>query len=329
MPSQAVQVIFETFAQSPYRLDVDETFLERFLADRRCISSIARTFLEKHSQSNLLKKANCQLELQLGTHLFGLSTVEEHFALDLLIRTFKPRQVLEIGVFRGHTALTACRAMSQVSSKGQLTAIDIDSTATNIAKEVLMAMQLDGMATFVTGNSGDIVPTVPKPDFVFIDGDHDYEAAARDFVLTYNKAGAGALIAIHDTGSKVWGFHQDPGWLFYRVLPRLLAGKASLSWLDSMCRELTMRMISPSFDTAFKYCRSDEDSLFVATLTSADIIKGAGGLGFVLKLDDSHMLSLDDVMSQAPIGSKVASENSSKRPSQLGRAARKIANWVP
>ena len=85
---------------------------------------------------------------------------------------------------------------------------------------------------------------------------------------------------MHDVGSQIWGIHQDPGWLFYRTLPELLANKILQSLLDSMCRELTMRLLSPTISTQQRFCDSDAEALELARLTSVDIINGAGGTGF-------------------------------------------------
>ncbi len=301
MATTTVESVFEQLRQCNYRIDVDPEFMQRFFDDRQRISSTTRTFLERDQKfRNLLSQAGLSLKLQLGTHLFGFSTVEEHFALDLVVRTLRPKRIVEIGVFRGQTALTMSRALSQIWSPNELglTGIDIDNTAVGVAEEVLASCGLSSVAKFILGDSNEIFPTLPEADFVFIDGDHSFEAVAKDFVSTYNKVGTGTVIAMHDIGSKVWGYHQGPGWLFYQVLPALLENKISQSWLDSMCRETTMRLLSPSFHTPYRYCESEAEALELARLTSVDTIDGAGGLGFILKLDGRHSLNLSNVLAE-------------------------------
>jgi cephalosporin hydroxylase len=305
--------------------------MQRFFDDRQCISSTTRAFLERDQKfRDLLSKSSLWDKLHHGTHLFGLSTVEEHFALDLVVRTLRPKKIVEIGVFRGQTALTMSRALSQTGSQDEVsfTGIDIDKIAVGIAEEVLGSHGLS-FARFIVGDSNQILPTLPVPDFVFIDGDHGFEAVAKDFVSAYNNVGAGAVIAMHDIGSKVWGYHQGPGWLFYQVLPALLGNGVLQSRLDSMCRETTMRLLSPVNDSLYKYCASHAEALELARLTSVDTIDGAGGLGFILKLDGTHSLDLSEVLAKAPALPEAAPEQRQHRTSLLGRAARKIANWIP
>lgn len=326
----AVESILERFRESPYRLDVEPAFLQQYFEDRHRTRDIARRVLERDDRfRNLLTNASVHPQLQHGTHLFGQSTVEEHFALNSLVRELKPRQILEIGVFRGQTALTMSRALSQVSPDSGLTGIDIDNVAVEIANELLESFGLGQKATFVVGNSNEIVQSLSGFDLVFIDGDHSYEGVARDFTNAYNLLGTGGVIAMHDVGTQAWGYHQDPGWLFYGVLPELLKNQIQQSWLDSMCRELTMQLLSPDTSSQFHYCDTDEEARELGRLTSIDIINGAGGLGFVVKLDGAHKLSVDDVLSKAPPRVETNHRTTSKPVSLLGRVARKIANHIP
>jgi len=326
----SVESVLELLAGCTYRLDVPPEFVARFFEDRRLINELTRAHLEKERKfADLLHGATMQIELQLGTHLFGFSTVEEHFALDSLVRVLKPRKIVEIGVFRGQTSLTMCRALSQSAGGGSLLGIDVDGAAVEIAREVLTACGLAPMFEFIAGHSNGIIHTVANADLIFIDGDHLFESAARDFVASYNILGEGGVIALHDVGSRVWGFHQGPGWLFHRVLPALLGDRIRQSALDSLCRELTMRFLGPDSGATYRYCKSDEESRALARITSADIIDGLGGMGVLVKLDGAHKLSLDEVLSLAPGPEPVAGGSTVRQPSRLGRAARKIASWIP
>jgi len=334
LATATIESMFKSLQECSYRIDVDAQFVQQFFEDRRLISAATSSILQRDVKfQNLLNSAGLPLKLQLGTHLFGQSTVEEHFVLASLVRTLKPRQIVEVGVFRGQTALTMCRAL-QTCPAGSFetpafTGIDIDKTAVAIAEDSFGSLGLSAMARFIAGDSNEVVPTLSNPDLVFIDGDHAFEAVVRDFVGAYNKVGEGGVIVMHDIGSKVWGYHQDPGWFFYRVLPDLLKDKILQSWLDSMCRELTMRLLSPTSDAACRYCEGEAEALELARLTSIDTINGAGGLGFALKLDGKHTLNLGEVLRNAPAPAKPTITTKVRKTSLFGRVARKIANWIP
>ena len=330
LQSLSAQSLLQKLTESSYRIDVDEAFVRRFFDDRKCVSTATRTFFERDNKfRNLLLAPGLPITLQLGTNMFGQSTVEEHFVLDSVIRSLKPKTILEVGIFRGHTAVTMCRALSQTTPDYAYMGIDIDDVAIEIATSVLNSLGLASNVEFIKADSNNVLASMAKPDFVFIDGDHAYQSVASDFVATYNKVDAGAVIALHDVGCKSWGFHQDPGWLFFKVLPALLKDRVVQSWLDSMCRELTMRMLSPNLETDKTYCKNNAESLELARLTSSDIINGAGGLGFIMKLDGSHKLNLDDILAAAPPALSNTITAKASRGSLLGRAARKLANFIP
>lgn len=330
--SNQLQSLFDEYKSCTYALSVDNVFVDQFLLDRTTISAAAREYwLQDPNVSKLLVTENggsWRHRLQFGTHRFGLSTVEENFALSRIIKELRPRRLLEIGIFRGQTATTVCRAMQESGIDGVLTAVDIDPAAVAVAERVLDNLALKKYANLVKGESLATLTSLKEIDFAFIDGDHSFDMAAAEFVESYNKLAPGGMIAMHDTGSPSWGYYQGPGLLFFLVLPELLQGKAVQSWLDSMCREFTMQMLSPYCKTKYKYCENQQEGLELATLTQADIIAGAGGMGFVLKLSETHQLDLNDILARKPKSVTMPLQVSNRR-SLLGRIARRVANWIP
>src|SRR5207302_1706991 len=83
-----------------------------------------------------------------------------------------------------------------------------------------------------------------------------------------------------DVGSPAWGWVcQDPGRLLHEVMPKHLDGHAEIHWLDAMCRELTMKLLSPNAKGDDRYFDSAEKSLAVAEITVKDTVRGWGGPG--------------------------------------------------
>lgn len=324
----SIEKLLTEFRSYRYSMPVDDSFVETFIEDRKKISELTRSFLEQDRKyQNLLKNCGLSLQLQLGTHRFGQSTLEEHQALDRIVRNLRPEKVLEIGVFRGHTALTLCRAMDEVSPGGSYVGIDSDESAIAIAGAVLESCKIRTEVGFEAGKSQDLIAKVEHADLVFIDGDHLFPSVAKDCAESYNIVGSGGVLVLHDIGTRAWGFHQDPGHLFYDILPGFLDERAQLSWLDSMCRELTMSMLSPTTSIKRRFCDGIEESLKLAELTSVDTVRGAGGLGFILKSDDQHRLNADDLLAKQPPAA--TSRESTREISAFGKMARRLAERIP
>jgi hypothetical protein len=134
---------------------------------------------------------------------------------------------------------------------------------------------------------------------------------------------------MHDTGTRGWGwFMQDPGQLFHCTLSEFVEGHAELYWLDSMCRQLTMRLLSPSADGPYRYYTTLVESIEKARVTTLDTVRGWGGMGFILKLDGAHQLGLPALLAKRPPPIGLLSPPESQ-PSLVGRLARKVARTIP
>jgi predicted O-methyltransferase YrrM len=118
----------------------------------------------------------------------------------------------EIGVFEGVTTAVIAEAMS---SEGVLYGIDPFFTGRLgisygkiIATTALRRRGLRHKVRLLEGLSFDMAGTVSEElDFVFIDGDHRFEALARDWADWSSKLRLGGTIALHDTQAP----SHDPG----------------------------------------------------------------------------------------------------------------------
>lgn len=110
-----------------------------------------------------------------------------------------PRRLLEIGTWAGGSAW----AFSWVATLEHIVTVDPDPRPE--ATEVLAALPV--RTTLIRSPSGQLGTGKflleafegHRPDVVFIDGDHTYEAARRDFDLYGALVAAGGLVVVHDT----------------------------------------------------------------------------------------------------------------------------------
>lgn len=106
---------------------------------------------------------------------------------------------VEIGVFRGDNALDILKNLSIT----QLYLVDTceyyqgRSDACDIALNKLTEYQ--DKIIFIIEKSEDATYKIPNElDFIYIDGNHEYEYVLKDIELYYNKIRAGGVIGGHD-----------------------------------------------------------------------------------------------------------------------------------
>ncbi len=306
-----------------FEMEVPEEFQDSFFADRHRISKQSGDYALKHqgTDGNLV-------DLNDGTMLWGASTVEENYLLEKVVASYKPAVVIEIGLYRGQTALTLNRALARHCQNARYFGFDISEASINITRALLEGQQYPHRWDLhLEGFSGSL-PDGLHPDLVLIDGDHSFEGAARDLVASYNALNVPGVIAIHDIGAPNWGFmHQPPGILFHDVFPKLAGANVEISWLDSMCRNLTMRMLSPCTGTKNHYCGDLVEARRIGSMTMKDTIEGWGGMGLIEKRTPDHQIKMDDIMALAPPAAP--SEASTQRRSLLSRALRKASELIP
>jgi predicted O-methyltransferase YrrM len=123
---------------------------------------------------------------------------DEALLLHALIRVLRPKTVVEIGFFRGHSAFNFLRALDQ---DARLYSFDIDPRCVERAAElfghdpqvtVRQRSQTEVSAADIDGRLA---------DFVFLDASHDLELNQLTFERLLPLMRADAILAIHDTGT--------------------------------------------------------------------------------------------------------------------------------
>ena len=96
------------------------------------------------------------------------------------------RNIVEIGVQRGISTRILLHAVGK--TKGFLTSMDIDPAC--------QAVSSDDRWTFIAGRSQDTAP-IPS-DFLFVDGDHSYQAVCSDMSRHGRAVKDGGIVVLDD-----------------------------------------------------------------------------------------------------------------------------------
>lgn len=146
---------------------------------------------------------------------------------------------LEVGVLAG-TTIRFCKTYTRTT---HFVGVDLfesyvpDPNNTHISDAFRMedvVRKVGDRATFIKGSSHDVLPTMnDKFDFIFIDGNHTYEATMNDFKDCINLLADGGYIAFHNASPNMGpDFEQyvtrDGGpWL---VTQHIIEGKGDIGF---------------------------------------------------------------------------------------------------
>lgn len=152
----------------------------------------------------------------------GLVTFEQRPSTKLFMEHFKNRKLLvgaEIGVQRGFNARSILKALPQISfyylidpyityhNLGNWYGVRDNGDTTyswlEIAEVVLEKFK--NKIKFIRKMSEDAVDDIPMLDFLYIDGNHDYEFVKKDVNLYWNKIKVGGIMAGHDFNASCCG----------------------------------------------------------------------------------------------------------------------------
>lgn len=128
-----------------------------------------------------------------------------------IVRDLKPTKIIEIGTFFGGSLY----CWTQIAPEAQIAAIDDLDSMRHVQFPVhgfMERVNASDLANLWCGWSNGVTPFFGKSvdvfddvkaqfdqcDFIFIDGDHSYEGAKRDFELYKPLVRPGGLIALHD-----------------------------------------------------------------------------------------------------------------------------------
>ncbi len=112
-----------------------------------------------------------------------------------LVRSLPAAQILEIGRFYGGSAFLFAVASDQ---GGMITSIDIAPQNDPVLRVALKNSGLDHKVRLLVGDSGKGEPSMERYDLVFVDGDHSYRGARKDYERWKNSVKPGGYLAFHN-----------------------------------------------------------------------------------------------------------------------------------
>lgn len=154
-----------------------------------------------------------------GELMLGPVQRDEALLLHALIRVVRPKTVVEIGFFRGHSAYNFLRALD---ADARLYSFDIDPACVQRAAElfgedprvtVRQRSQAELTASDLDGR---------QADFVFLDASHDLALNQATFQRLLPLMRPNAILAVHDTGTiprellvkaNHWALHEPERWV--------------------------------------------------------------------------------------------------------------------
>ena len=143
---------------------------------------------------------------------------DEALALYGLVRVLRPQTVVEIGFFRGHSALNFLEALDP---DARLYSFDVDPACEAIARDRLghdhrfrlrLKSQTDLEPADIDGRQADVV---------FLDAAHELDLNQATFARLLPMLAPRAIVGIHDTGTWPrasvpqghWWLQTDEGWI--------------------------------------------------------------------------------------------------------------------
>jgi predicted O-methyltransferase YrrM len=108
--------------------------------------------------------------------------------------------ILEIGTYRGKSAILMARALKDAGREGPIVSLDVDPEALRAAMSLAEDRGVAERLAMIRGTSEMLVRSMPglRPGFVFLDGDHSRRGVARDLRALRDRVPAGGLLLFHD-----------------------------------------------------------------------------------------------------------------------------------
>jgi predicted O-methyltransferase YrrM len=113
---------------------------------------------------------------------------------------FSAGPVLDIGTYRGKSAVLMAQALLDGDRPGPIVSVDVDREALRAAAALAAARGLEERIALVRGTAEQLFRSVPglRPAVVFLDGDHSRSGVARDLRALQPQVPAGGLMLFHD-----------------------------------------------------------------------------------------------------------------------------------
>jgi hypothetical protein len=118
--------------------------------------------------------------------------------------------ILEIGTFRGKSAIVMATALRDTGGKGPIVTLDVDREGLEAARDEALRRGLADWIAFARGTVEALFRLRPgfAPSLVFLDGDHSRRGVARDLRALEPRVPRGALLLFHDFND---ARNDDPG----------------------------------------------------------------------------------------------------------------------
>ena len=137
--------------------------------------------------------------------------------------------ILEIGTYRGKSAVLMALALLAAGGEGTVYTVDIDRQALEAAATHARERDVADRIVFVRGTSAAFSRAYPqlRPALTFVDGDHSQAGVARDLVALEALVPVGGKLMFHDFNDPRNG---DPGCAEVKVRPAV-----ERSWVSHDC----------------------------------------------------------------------------------------------
>jgi predicted O-methyltransferase YrrM len=108
--------------------------------------------------------------------------------------------ILEIGTYRGKSAILMARALNDAGGEGPIVSLDVDPEALRFGMSFAEDRGVADRIAMVRGTSEMLFRSMAglRPGFVFLDGDHSRRGVARDLRALRDRVPAGGLLLFHD-----------------------------------------------------------------------------------------------------------------------------------
>src|SRR5574344_332113 len=129
--------------------------------------------LDRYIESHISPEDPLLRELDRQTHLRTvysrmISGHQQGRLLEMVVRSFRPRRVLEIGTFTGYSAICMARGLDR---DGELHTIEADDELRDFATDYFRRSGLDDRIHLHIGHTLEVILALGVFDMVFIDGD--------------------------------------------------------------------------------------------------------------------------------------------------------------
>jgi predicted O-methyltransferase YrrM len=133
-----------------------------------------------------------------------------------LVRFFQPQTMLELGTNLGIGTLYLHYGMPNAA----ITTIEGSPEICSLASETFRQQGIKNISP-VNGQFDDVirgvVSNIPQIDFLFLDGDHTFEATVRNFEICAEKASENTVFVIHDIH---WSKGMERAWQMIKASPK-------------------------------------------------------------------------------------------------------------